>query len=161
MSLHTAYGQARLDDRQIGAKLDCALGAGKIKHNGFSTADAPTGRAGDFLIGDSAIHVTTTPGEALLGKCADNLNENLRPIIVTLAKGVPVAEGLAENIGIAERVDILEVEQFIATNIYELGGFAADGQKTATAGVVDRYNELIGEFETDPSLAIEIVNRSR
>lgn len=145
----------------IGAKLDCALGVGKIKHNSFSTADAPTGRAGDFLIGEAAIHVTTTPGEALLGKCAENLNEGLRPIIVTLAKGVAVAEGLAENIGVSERVDIFEVEQFVATNLYELGSFATEGQKVATAALIDRYNALIEEFETDPSLAIEISTRTK
>src|SRR5208283_3938547 len=29
----------------VGAKLDCVLDAGKIEHNSFSTADAPTSRA--------------------------------------------------------------------------------------------------------------------
>jgi hypothetical protein len=46
-----------------GAKLDCALGKRLVQHHSFSTADAPGGRAGDFLIGDVALHVTTAPGQ--------------------------------------------------------------------------------------------------
>ncbi|MEM6888179.1 MAG: DUF4928 family protein, partial [Pseudomonadota bacterium] len=53
----------------VGAKLDCALGPGKFEHNSFSTSDAQTGRAGDFFIGDVAIHVTTSPGEAVIERC--------------------------------------------------------------------------------------------
>ena len=45
----------------VGAKLDCALGHGHLQHNSFSTADAPNERAGDFFLGDVAIHVTTSP----------------------------------------------------------------------------------------------------
>ena len=39
----------------VGAKLDCALGKGKLDHNSFSTADSPGGRVGDFFIGDVAL----------------------------------------------------------------------------------------------------------
>jgi len=47
----------------VGAKLDCVLGTGKFAHNSCSTADAPTDRVGDFLVGDVAIHVTTAPAK--------------------------------------------------------------------------------------------------
>lgn len=140
----------------VGAKLDCALGQGEFTHNSFSTADAPSGRAGDFLIGDVAIHVTTSPGEAVIAKCGDNLNDGLRPMLVTLQRGLPVAEGLADNVGISDRIDVFEVEQFIALNLYELGKFAASGRKMAVSDVVTRYNEIVEEFETDPSLKIEV-----
>src|SRR5205807_85451 len=59
------YGGAVLQ-HLVGAKLDCALGRASVEHNSFSTADAPGERAGDFLIGDVAIHVTTSPGEAVI-----------------------------------------------------------------------------------------------
>lgn len=140
----------------VGAKLDCALGQGEFTHNSFSTADAPSGRAGDFLIGDVAIHVTTSPSEAVIAKCGDNLNDGLRPMLVTLQRGLPVAEGLADNAGISDRIDVFEIEQFIALNLYELGKFAASGRKTAVSDVVTRYNEVVDEFETDPSLKIEV-----
>jgi hypothetical protein len=140
----------------VGAKLECALGKGVVEHNSFSTADAPTARAGDFLIGDVAIHVTTSPGEAVIEKCRDNLNDGLRPMLVTLQKGLTVGEGLAGNVGLADRIDIFEIEQFVALNLYELGKFVADGRKTAVTDMVERYNEIVEEFETDPSLKIEL-----
>ena len=57
-----------------GAKLECALGAGSVEHNSFSTSDAQKGRVGDFSIGDVAIHVTASPGEALIGRCRENID---------------------------------------------------------------------------------------
>lgn len=139
----------------VGAKLDCALGKGKFEHNSFSTADAPGGRAGDFFIGDVVLHVTTSPGEAVIEKCRDNLNDGYRPMLVTLQHGLTVGEGLAANVGLGDRIDIFEIEQFVALNLYELGKFGADGRKTAVTDLVDRYNEIVEEFETDPSLKIE------
>jgi hypothetical protein len=140
----------------VGAKLDCALGKGAFEHNSFSTADAPGQRAGDFFIGDVAIHVTTSPGEAVIDRCRENLKDNHRPVLVTLQRGVTAAEILAENKGVANRIDIFEIEQFIALNLYELGRFGAEGRKTAVSDLVARYNEIIEEVETDPSLKIDL-----
>ncbi|MCL4843428.1 MAG: DUF4928 family protein [Bryobacteraceae bacterium] len=140
----------------VGAKLDCTLGKGTVQNNSFSTADAPRSRAGDFLIGDVAVHVTTSPGEAVIEKCRKNLDDGYRPMLVTLQRGLTVAEGLAGNAGLADRIDIFEVEQFVALNLYEWGKFGADGRKTAVADLVERYNEIVDEFETDPSLRIEL-----
>jgi hypothetical protein len=143
----------------VGAKLDCALGIGQVEHNSFSTADAPGSRMGDFLIGDVAIHVTTSPGEAVIEKCKDNLNDGYRPMLVTLQRGLTVAEGLSANVGLGERIDIFEVEQFVALNLYELGRFTAGGRRAAVADLVRRYNQIVEEFETDPSLMIEFRER--
>jgi len=138
----------------VGAKLDCALGKGTFYHNSYSTSDAQSGRAGDFLIGDVAIHVTTSPGEGVVERCRENLNDSLRPVLVTTRRGVTVAEALADNAGIGERVDVFEVEQFVALNLYEIGKFAADGRRVAVTDLVTRYNEIVEEIETDPSLKI-------
>ena len=140
----------------VGAKLDCALGQGNFEHNSFSTADAPGGRAGDFFVGDVAIHVTTSPGETVIERCRDNLNDGYRPILVTMERGLLVAQELARNKGIEERIDIFEVEQFIALNLYELGQFKGEGRRTALNDLVTRYNNIVEEWETDPSLKIEL-----
>lgn len=139
----------------VGAKLDCALGLGNFERNSFSTSDAQSGRVGDFFIGDVAIHVTTAPGEAVIGRCQDNINDGYRPIIVTTTRGSKAAEVFAENVNLEERIDVFEVEQFIALNLYELGKFAAKGRRIAVGDLVMRYNEIIEEVETDPSLKIE------
>ena len=145
----------------VGAKLDCALGTGQFEHNSFSTSDAQSGRAGDFFIGDVALHVTTSPGEGVVQRCKENLDDGYRPIIVTTARGLTAAEVLSENAGIGERVDVFEIEQFIALNLYELSRFAADGRKMAINDLVNHYNEIVEEVETDPSLMIEIRKRQR
>lgn len=49
-------------------------------------------------------------------KCKENLSHGLRPIIVTIYSRVAVAEALAEDAEIGSRIDIFEIEQFIATN---------------------------------------------
>lgn len=140
----------------VGAKLDCALGKGKFGHNSFSTADAPGSRVGDFAIDDVAIHVTTTPSEAVIERCRENLNDGYKPVLVTIRNGVAVAEGLAENKGMAERVDIFEIEQFVALNLYELAEFVETERRVAVKKLISRYNEIVKDVETDPSLRIEI-----
>ncbi len=140
----------------VGAKLDCALGIGKVEHRSFATADAPGEHAGDFSVGDVAIHVTTAPTEAVIARCQDNLDKDYKPILVTMHKGVAVAEGLAENEGLTERLDIFEIEQFVALNLYEWGAFELRGRRVAIKELACRYNEIIEEVETDLSLKIAI-----
>lgn len=140
----------------VGAKLELSLPRTKIDHEGFSVADAPGGRKGDFLIGDTAIHVTTAPTEALIRKCCDNLEENLRPLIVTTQSGAEGARALAKNAGVEDRIDILEVEQFVATNVYEWSRFENAKRPVSIRELVKTYNSIIEKSETDPSLKISV-----
>lgn len=140
----------------VGAKLELVLPEVKIEHKGFSVADAPGGRKGDFLVGDTSIHVTTAPSEALIRKCRDNLNDNLRPVVITTQDGEGGAWALAKNADIDDRVDILEIEQFIATNIYELSGFENAKRPIKIHDLVQAYNRIIDQTETDPSIKIAV-----
>ena len=151
----TIYAGAVLQ-HLVGAKLDCALGTGNLEHNSFSTADAHVGKAGDFVVGDVAIHVTTSPGEAVIERCRDNLNDGFRPMLVTMERGLVVAQELARNAEIEDRIDVFEIEQFVALNLYEIGHFKGEGRRTALDGLVKRHNEIVEMCETDPSLKIEI-----
>lgn len=143
----------------VGAKLQLVLGEGSVTHHSASTSDQNPDRKGDFDIGDVSIHVTASPSEALLRKCAENLNDGVKPLIVTGERGLAVAEGLAQNTGLADRVELIEFEQFIATNIYELSRFESPKRKVSLGDLVDAYNEIIDEVETDPSLKIEMTGR--
>lgn len=144
----------------VGAKLQVALeGRADVEHHGANVNDVKS-RGGDFDLGDTSIHVSVSPGEALLLKCRDNLGQGRRPVIVTTREGLAVAEGLARNLGIADRIDTIEVEQFLATNIYEIGVFEAAKRITAISDIVDRYNAIIDEYETDPSLKIDLATRA-
>jgi hypothetical protein len=140
----------------VGAKLDIVLGVGKVMHHSASEADEAEGRAGDFVLGDVAIHVTTHPSEALIAKCERNLSAGLRPLIVTIGKKTFFADTLAEHAKIGSRLDVLDIEQFLAANLYERALFSAKDHLPKTTELLLRYNKLIDEYETDPSLKIEI-----
>ena len=140
----------------VGAKLEIALPKATVEHHGFSVADASTARKGDFLVGDAAIHVTTAPTEALIRKCSENLADNLRPIIVTSESGAGGAAALAKDANVAERIDILEIEQFVATNVYEWGSFEQGQRPVSVRELIEVYNRIVDKCETDPNLKILI-----
>jgi hypothetical protein len=113
-------------------------------------------RSGDFIIDEVIIHVTTAPGEALMRKCESNLQSGARPIIVTIYENMPAAESLANIQGIAGRIDILEAEQFIATNVYELSQFKTSERRVTVERLIERYNDIVDACETDPSLKVSV-----
>ncbi len=124
--------------------------------HGAAVSDAVSDRDGDFVFEDVVIHVTTSPGEAVIRKCQRNLDDGKRPILITTYRRVPVAEGLAESAGIGDRIDIFDIEQFLASNLYELGKFAPSGRKDTAEQLIAVYNSIIDSCETDPSLKISL-----
>lgn len=138
----------------IGAKLALALPDEQIVHHGFSVADAPGGRSGDFEIGNASIHVTTTPGEAVMRKCEANIHTGRHPIVITVQEMLPAADAFATAQGIADRVEVLDAVQFIVTNLHELGSFQSAERRIKVESLVDKYNEIVIQHETDPSLRI-------
>lgn len=151
----TAYVGAMLQ-HLVGAKLDVVLGKGKIQHHGFSVADHSTDRKADYQIESVAIHVTTNPSEALVRKCASNLQAGLKPVIVTLGDGVIGAGFLLKNSNLDQRVDVLAVGQFLTANIYERSLFKTADCKVTLSKLLERYNEIVACCETDPSLRIKL-----
>lgn len=137
----------------VGAKLELVLGH-KVGGLSALVSDSLTDRLGDFLIEDIVIHVTTSPGEALLRKCAINLDHGLRPLIITTFRNVAVADTMAENAGISGRVEIFDVEQFVASNILELSKFKAAGRRLTVRELIAHYNHL-AECENNPALLIK------
>lgn len=144
----------------VGAKLDLILPEEKhLKHYGANVADGPTARAGDFVLDEVAIHVTTAPTEALIRKCEANITAGLRPVIVTIAESRAGIESIAKGFAIEGRIEIIEAEQFIATNILEWSGFAENSRCKEAERLISRYNKIIEEVETDPSLKITMGNK--
>jgi hypothetical protein len=139
----------------VGAKLNLILKK-PIEYHGASVADESSGMEGDFLVEDVVIHVTTSPTESLIRKCQKNLDQSLRPIIITTQKGLAISEGLAEQAKIEDRLDVFEAEQFLAGNLYEIGKFSQSGRKITAEQLIAEYNMIIEECETDPSLRVEV-----
>ncbi len=151
----TMYEGAMLQ-HLVGAKLQILAGDVPMEHHGFSVADAPTGRSGDFIVANTIIHVTTSPAELLMEKCKANIRAGYRPFIVTLSKRTVAARQMAEMKGIADQIEIIDVEQFISTNIYEWSRFDSAKQKDTIENLIVVYNELVGTYETDPSLKVDL-----
>jgi hypothetical protein len=138
----------------VGAKLDLVLGEGVAVHHGSSVADGPTDRQADFEVNGVAIHVTTHPGEALIRKAARNLQVGLKPVIVTLADGVEGAAYLLKNTEWKDRIDVIDVTQFLTANVYERSLFRAEDCKATLTIILNRYNEIVAQCETDLVLRI-------
>ena len=140
----------------VGAKLACAMEPEIIEHHSYSTADASTDRPGDFALGDTVVHVTTFPGDGVIGRCKQNLQDGLRPILITLANKMATAADHADDAGIADQLEVLDIEQFLALNLHEWGRFETRNRPRTLRRLVDRYNRIVEAVETDPSLRIEI-----
>jgi hypothetical protein len=139
----------------VGAKLELALPETKIEHHGYSVADKAT-RSGDYDLGDVSIHCTTAPQESLLVKCQANIQSGKRPIILTSGKMIGSAEELARQIGIADRVEILDILQFVTMNLYELSLSKSVQRQVTISNLVGKYNKIIENCEADQSLRIKL-----
>ena len=141
----------------VGAKLSLIVPQEMMAQmHGAYVADAVSDRDGDFSYGDAVIHVTSAQGEAVIRKCTKNIEDGFHPIIITTNKRVSVAEGLAESAGIANRLEVWDIEQFVSMNLNERGLFCQDGRKDMAVRLVEAYNKIIDTCETDPSLKIQI-----
>lgn len=144
----------------VGAKLELALGpraaAAGLTHNNSNKKDDELARHGDFKVSDAVIHVTVTPSLGVVEKCRDNLTHGLRPIVSTTADGVLRGDTLVEELGLAGRVDVLDVEQFVATNVYEISDFDSSKRTITLKALADQYNRIVMEAEGDVSLTIKL-----
>ncbi|CNK54779.1 Uncharacterised protein [Yersinia pseudotuberculosis] len=148
-----------LMQHMVGAKLDVLLGEGHITHHHSNQNDVGSSRSGDFDFEDMVLHVTNLPSEALLAKCIANLDGGYKPLVITSSKGAIVLEALLENArngAYDGRVDILEFEQFLASNVIELGRFNAAGRKATLHKIIEVYNHIIETVELDLSMKIEL-----
>ncbi len=140
----------------VGARLELEFGAA-VEHNGSCTKDEGLGRGSDFRVGDVALHVTTAPGEAVMRKCADNLAAGVHPIVVTRSgEGVVSAWLHAKALRIEERLEVVDAEQLLADVLLVRGKFTREGASGAARELVELYNAIVGEHETDPGLRIEL-----
>lgn len=68
---------------------------------------------------------------------------------------VHTALNLAEDAGLAGRVEVWDVQQFLSSNIYEHSLFDETKRNSTLSEIIVRYNKIVLEAESDPSLRIE------
>ena len=140
----------------VGAKLGIRHIEVAVENQSYTTADQQTGRFGDFMMNDTAIHVTISPTESLLRKCSTNIDQGYRPLILTPEDRISTAMSLADNIGISGRVAVRGLEDFIASNIDEMAIYSESKTRKVMWQLFDRYNDRVSAVEPDPSLLVEI-----
>jgi hypothetical protein len=139
----------------VAAKLSTILPSDKIQFHGASVADSPTERSGDFVINNTILHCTTAPSEPLIQKCKTNIRAGCPPVIITIFDRVHTALDLAADAELSGRIEVWDIQQFLSTNINEHSLFDGASRNAKLADIIDKYNTIIAEVETDPSLRIE------
>ena len=139
----------------VAAKLCMIMPDDSFEIHGVSVADGPTDRYGDFVIGNTVIHCTTMPGALLIEKCMANIRLGCHPVIITIFERVHTALNLAEDAGLAGRVEVWDIQQFLSANVYEHSCFDESKRNSTLSCIVERYNKIVLETESDPSLRIE------
>ena len=144
----------------VAAKLCLIMSESAFEIHGASVADASTERSGDFVINNCVIHCTTMPGAMLIEKCKSNLRSGCRPIIITIFERVHTALNIAEDAGLAGRVEVWDIRQFLSSNVYEHSLFDDSKLNSTLSKIIAQYNKIVLEVETDPSLRIEFDAKS-
>lgn len=143
----------------VAAKLCLILPEDSFEIHGASVADAPTARSGDFVINKTIIHCTTSVGDLLINKCKANIANGFRPVIITIFERVQTALNQIEDAGLSGRIEVWDIQQFLSSNVHEHSLFD-EGKQNATLGtIIENYNHIVHEKETDPSLRIEFEAR--
>jgi hypothetical protein len=139
----------------VGAKLQLRFPNIAVSNEGGSTADAPTHRPGDFLIGQTAFHITVAPMQAVFEKCRQNIQKGLRPFLLVPDAKLIGSRQLAEQI-CERQIEVESIESFVSQNINELSVFSKNNLVESLKELIELYNQRVDEVETDKSLMIEL-----
>lgn len=140
----------------VGAKLALRYSHLEIENHSYTTAAAPTGREGDFLVGDTVFHVTVAPMPPVIDKCEANIRNGYRAILLVPEVQVPAGRAMAENLGLRNKIDVRSLECFIGQTIEELSEFGQANLATQFRLLIEKYNEWVDAVETDRSLLIDL-----
>ncbi|MEV0726349.1 DUF4928 family protein [Micromonospora purpureochromogenes] len=141
----------------VGAKLALRFPEMTISNDSYTTADVQTARPGDFLVGDTAIHVTMSPGAPLFeGRCKANRTAGFRSRVLVPDAKLAAAVQLADLAQVGDHVAVQSVEDFVGTNVEEMAEFRDEGIRSGLRKLLETYNERAAAVETDPSLLIEL-----
>lgn len=138
----------------VGAKLAVRFPDIEIENFSYTTADQQLGRPGDFVVRDTAFHVTVSPMPAVLNKCDNNLRNGYRPMLLVPESRLQAARQMAEALNLEARVGIISIESFLGQNIEELGEFGRANLATGFRQLLAKYNERVSNVENDRSLLI-------
>ncbi len=140
----------------VGAKLALRFPNLDISNYSHSAADAQSERSGDFQIGDTAFHVTVSPGAALFEKCAENIRNGITVAVIVPSKKLTNANTHADDAQLTDVISISALESFVGQNISEIGGYNKRDISHSLSELLHEYNNRVLEVESDQSMQIDI-----
>ena len=127
----------------------------EIENKSYSTADDQFGRPGDFLVNDTAFHITVAPMDPLYEKCKKNYEDGLRVFLLVPERNLDGAR-LHANEALPDKIAVQSIESFISQNIEELSEFSTDKIKSGFRRLLETYNKRVDLIENNKSFLIEI-----
>lgn len=144
----------------VGAKLQLRFPDIEVRNTSYSTADQQQNVPGDFLVGDTAFHVTVAPMLPLFEKCCANVESGRRVYILVPEAVVAATRPMAERM-LEGRLTVASIESFVAQNLEELSGFSEHKLAAGFHRLLEMYNKRTRAVELDLSLLIEIPENIR
>ncbi len=148
------YKAGAVAQHLVGAKLSVRFPDLEIDNFSYTTADQQLGRPGDFVVGDTAFHVTVSPMPPVLRKCEENLRNGYRSLLLVPDSRLQAARQMADAINVQDRVGVVAIESFVGHNIEELGEFGQRNLADSFRRLLAKYNERVAIVEADRSLLI-------
>jgi hypothetical protein len=146
----------KVEQHLVGAKLKTRHPNVEIPNFPGHAADMQTKRSGDFPLERVSYHVTATDGKEAISRCKENVETGVHPVLLVPRQHLARASWRAENEGIADRISVLAIEDFITQNIIEMSTETGEDFFTTLRAIVSEYNRRLEEVETDLSLKIEV-----
>ena len=139
----------------VGAKLQLRFPEVTVVNQPTSAADNQTHRPGDFLIGDTAFHVTVSPMPSVFNKCLDNIFHGYKPfLLVPDDKLIGSRQNASQFFN--KNISVESIESFVSQNIDEISIFKKDNLTKSVKDLIEIYNHRVDEVEYDKSLMIEL-----
>lgn len=139
----------------VGAKLALRFPSINVRNSAASAADDQANEHGDFQINDCIFHVTVSPNRGHYDKCKQNYANGFRIfLLVTEARLIGARQTAEQEIG--DTLAVESIESFVSQNIEELSEFGSNKVAQNVKMLLEKYNERVGEVESDLSLMIHI-----
>ena len=139
----------------VGAKLAVRFPSVDVQNEKYSTADQQTGRQGDFVIRDTAFHVTMAPADSVFERCRRNAEQGYRVFLLVSDEHVQSVRSLAKD-RVRCGVAVESIESFVGQNIEEMAGFSKLDLQQMLFELFDMYNKRVDSIEIDKSVLIAI-----
>lgn len=152
--------QGSVAQHLVGAKLSLRFPEIDIAHHHAFAGDVQTAREGDYVIGDRVFHVTVSPTGDHYRKCKANVDNGKRPYLLVSERYRETARiKIEDEIGrnSSQKVVVESLQDFIGQNIDEISMGANAGSGDGIRKLIEKYNELVDQYDVDKSLMIEVV----